>query len=70
MKNNIKYKRTPEEQEIVKKGLICDGKPLPKIKKKKNYKLPFPDKDMANMYPFDILLNPLKGHPFYKEEEE
>ncbi len=70
MKNNIKNERTPKEQEIIKKGLICDGKPLPKIKKKKNYKPPFPDKDMANMYPIDILLNPLKGHAFYKEEEE
>ena len=28
-----KNKRTPQEQEIMKKGLICDGKPLPKMKK-------------------------------------
>jgi hypothetical protein len=70
MNNNIKNERTLEEQETIKKGLICDGKPLPKIKKKKNHKPPFPDKDMANMYPLDILLNPLKEHPFYKEEEE
>tara|TARA_B100000424_G_C22618904_1_gene344105 strand:- start:175 stop:330 length:156 start_codon:yes stop_codon:yes gene_type:complete len=45
-------------------------KPLPRIKKKKDYKPPFPDKDMASMYPLDVFLNPLKGHPFYKEEEE
>ena len=69
MKNNIKNERTPKELEIIKKGLICDGKPLPKIKKKKNYKPPFPDKDMADMYPFDALGNPLKGNPLFKEEE-
>tara|TARA_Y100000768_G_C23825548_1_gene608730 strand:- start:25 stop:141 length:117 start_codon:yes stop_codon:yes gene_type:complete len=28
-----KINRTPEEREIMRKGLICDGKPLPKIKK-------------------------------------
>ena len=26
MKNNIKNNRTPKEQEIVKRGLICGGK--------------------------------------------
>ena len=66
-----KINRTPEEQEIMEKGLICDDKPLPNFKKKKKEKIPpFPDKDMANMYPLDVFLNPLKGHPLYKEEEE
>ena len=65
-----KNNRTPEDQEIVKKGLICDGKPLPRIKKKKGDRPPFPDKDMASMYPLDVFLNPLKGHPFCKEEDE
>ena len=65
-----KNNRKPKEQEIVKKGLICDGKPLPRIKKKKEERPPFLDKDMANMYPLDVFGNPLKGHPFYKEEEE
>lgn len=70
MKNNIKNERTPKEQEIIKKGLICDGKPLPKIKKKSSYKPPFPDKDMANMYQIDDLLNPLKEYPLNEEKEE
>ena len=44
-------KRTPEEQEIMKKGLICDGKPLPNFKKKKKEKTPpFPDKDLDKLY--------------------
>ena len=36
-----KINRTPEEQEIIEKGLICDGKPLPKRRKKIP---PFPGK--------------------------
>ena len=65
-----KNNRTREDQEIVKKGLICDGKPLPKIKKKSSYKPLFPDKDIANMYRTDDLLNPLKEYPLDEEEEE
>ena len=70
MTNNDKVKRKPKDQEIVKKGLVCDGKPLPKIKNDSNYKPPFPDKDMANMHKVDDLLNPLKEYPLNKEEEE
>mgnify|MGYP001189545114 CR=1 FL=1 len=44
-------KRTPEELEIMKKGLICDDNPLPNFKKKKTEKTPpFPDKDLDKLY--------------------
>ena len=41
-----KINRTPEEQEIIEKGLICDGKPLPKKKEKIP---PFPGKDSLGL---------------------
>ena len=45
-----KINRTPEEQEIMEKGLICDGKPLPSFKKKKKEKIPpFPGKDSLGL---------------------
>lgn len=44
-------KRTPEEQEIMKKGLICDDNPLPNFKKKKTEKTPpLLDKDLDKLY--------------------
>jgi hypothetical protein len=70
MTNNDKVKRKPKDQEIVKKGLVCDGKPLPKIKNKSSYKPSFLDKDMANMYQVNDLLNPLKDYPLHEKEEE
>ena len=70
MINSIKNKRTSKERKIVKKGLVCDGKPLPKIKNKSSYKPSFLDKDMANMYQVNDLLNPLKDYPLHEKEEE
>ena len=59
IKNNMKktspHNRTPEEKEIMRKGLICDGKPLPNFKKKKKEKIPpYPDKDLHKLYEIDL----------------